>query len=99
MGDERTLDALGAGEVHLQIRFKVSYTKKSIMYKVLYVPQLTRDLFSVTAATSKGNFMKFGHSRCWIRDSDGKLNGMGTLVEKLIVKPLPLSRLQLLCHR
>ena len=50
------------------------------MYKVLYVPQLTRNLFSVRAAAY---FIQFGNSCCWIRDSDGKLNGMGTLVEKL----------------
>ena len=53
------------------------------MYKVLYVPQLARNLFSVRAAASKGNLIKFGHTHCWIRDSDGKLNGMGTVVDKL----------------
>ena len=61
----------------------MSHPKKSIMYKVLYVPQLACNLFSVRAAATKGNFIKFGHSRCWIRDSEGKLNGMGTLIDKL----------------
>ena len=72
------------------------------MYKVPYVPQPTRNLFSVRVTASTGNFIGFGHSCCWIRGSDGKLNGMGTLIDNcinLIVKPLPLSRLQLLCHR
>ena len=83
LGDGCTSDALGTGEVHLQMQFNMSYTKKSIMYKVLYLPQLTCNLFSVRAAASKGNFIKFGHSRCWIRDSDGKLSGMGTLLYQL----------------
>ena len=29
--------------------------------------------------------MKFGIGKCWIRDGDGKLKGMGTLVGKLTV--------------
>jgi len=53
------------------------------MYNVLYVPQLASNLFSVRAAASKGNFLKFGHSHCWIKDSHGILNGMDTMVDKL----------------
>ena len=45
--------------------------------------KLTCNLFSVRAAAAKGNVVKFGHSRCWIRDSNGKLCGMGSLVDKL----------------
>ena len=83
LGDGRTLDAFGVGDVHLKMLFKVSQPKKSVMYRVLYVPQLARNLFSVRAATSKGNLIKFGHSRCWIRDKIGQLRGMGTMVNKL----------------
>ena len=53
------------------------------MYKVLYVPQLACNLFSVRAAATKGNFIKFGHTRCWIRNYSRKLCGMGTVVDKL----------------
>ena len=83
LGDGWTLDAFGVGDVHLKMLFKVSQPKKSVMYRVLYVPQLARNLFSVRAATSKGNLIKFGHSRCWIRDKIGQLRGMGTMVNKL----------------
>ena len=83
LGDGRTVDAFGIGNMHLKMLFEESQPKKSIMYKVLYVPQLICNLFSVRAASSKGNFVKFGHSRCWIRDSNGKLTGMGTMVDKL----------------
>ncbi len=63
--------------------FKVSDSKKAVLYNVLYVPKLACNLFSVRAATSKGNVVKFGRSRCWIRDRTGKLSGMGSLVNKL----------------
>lgn len=53
------------------------------MYNVLYVPQLSCNLFSVRAAASKGNFVKFGRSHCWIRDKHGKLCGMGTLESQM----------------
>ena len=63
--------------------FKVSDPKKAVLYNVLYVPKLACNLFSVRAAASKGNVIKFGHSRCWIRGRAGKLYGMGSLVNKL----------------
>ena len=83
LGDGHTVDAFGTGNVHLNMLFKQNHPKKSIMYKVLHVPQLTCNLFSVRAASSKGNVLKFGHSRCWIHDSSGQLTGMGTMVDKL----------------
>ncbi len=82
------MDAVGFGSVHLRMHFKVSQPKKFVMYKVLYVPKLACNLFSVRAAVSKGDFIKFGHSRCWIRDGNGHLHGMGTLVDKLDCKAI-----------
>ena len=39
--------------------------------------------FPVRAAAHKGNIVKFGQSRCWIRNRTGKLYGMGSLVNNL----------------
>ena len=83
LGDGRTVDAVGIGNIHLTMLFKVSEPKKSVMYKVLYVPQLSCNLFFVRAAASKGNFVRFGQSQCWIKDGSGRLCGMGTLEDKL----------------
>ena len=47
------------------------------------VPQLACNLFSVRATASKGNFIKFGHSRCWILGGDRKLYVMDTLNDNL----------------
>ena len=63
--------------------FKVSEPKQAVMYNILYVPQLACNLFSVRTAASKGNTIKLGHSKCWIRDRNGKLRGMGSLVDKM----------------
>ena len=74
------MEALGVGNVHLNMLFKVSISKQAVMYNVLLVPKLACNLFS---AAGKGNVIKFGHSRCWIRDQTGKLYVMGSLVDKL----------------
>ena len=41
VGDGQTLDALGVGEVHVNMQFKVSQPKGCVLYQVLYVPDLT----------------------------------------------------------
>ena len=83
LGDGRTVDAVGVGDVHVNMQFKVSQPRKCVLYQVLYVPGLACNLFSVRATAAKGNHVKFGRSRCWIRDSNGKLCGIGSLIEKL----------------
>ena len=70
-------------KVDLSMQFKVSDPKRCVMYQVLYVLKLACNLFSVRAAASIGNFLKFGKSKCWIRNSRGRLLGMGYLVGKL----------------
>ena len=52
---------------------------------MLYVPKLNSNLFSVRAAISKGNSIKFGASKCLIKNKNGKLVGMGTLTNKLYI--------------
>ena len=47
--------------------------KRSVMYGVLYVPDLTCNLSSVRAATQKGNEVTFSDSECHIQDQDYKL--------------------------
>lgn len=82
VGDGRVVEAIGIGNVHLNMRFKVSELKRATLH-VLYVPKLACNLFSVRAAASKSNTVKFGRTRCWIRKNDGELLGMGSLTDKL----------------
>ena len=83
LGDGRTVDAVGVGNVCVNMQFKVSKPKRCVIYNVLFVPKLACNLFSVRAAAAKGNYVKFGGSKCWIRDGNGKLCGMGSLADKL----------------
>ena len=79
LGDGRVVDAVGTGSVCLTMRFKVSDPKRARMHKVLYVPKLACNLFSVRAAAQQGNLVKFGSLKCWIRKRNGGLLGMGLL--------------------
>ena len=77
------MDALGVCNVQVKMLFKVSQPEKFVMHSVLHVLQMACNLFSVRAAASRGNLIKFRHSCCWIQDSSGKLCGMGVIVNKL----------------
>ena len=59
LGDGCVVDAIGAGNVHLKMLFHVSQPKRNVMYSVLYVPELTCNLFSVRAATAKGELWAY----------------------------------------
>lgn len=83
LGDGKTVEAVGIGNVPLQMLFKDRNPMHAVLHGVLYVPKLTSNLFSVRAAATKGNTVKFGSSKCWIRDADGRLKGMGSLEGKL----------------
>ena len=61
--------------------FGISRPKNYVICQVLYVLKLTCNLFSVRAAAVKGKYIRFGHTKCWIRDSSGNLCGMGSLVD------------------
>ena len=83
LGDGRVVEAVGAGKIQLNMLFKVSNSKRSVMHDVLHVPKLSCNLFSVRAAAKRGNTVKFGQSKCWIRGPKGTLQGMGSLSGKL----------------
>ena len=80
LGDGRIVEAV---TIQLNMLFKISNSKRAVMYDVLHVPKLSCNLFSVRAAAKRGNTVKFGQSRCWIRGPKGTLQGMGSLAGKL----------------
>ena len=83
LGDGSVVDAIGNGSVRLTMLFKVSNPKQAKMHKVFYVPKLACNLFSVRAAARQRNLIKFGSSKCWIRNKEGGLVGMGSLDGRL----------------
>ena len=47
LGDGRIVEAVGVGNMRFNMLFKVSDSKRAVMYNVLYVPKLACNLFSV----------------------------------------------------
>ena len=86
LGDGRHVEALGTGDIQVNMRFKVSKQKNCVMRRVLYVPKLTSNLFSVRTAVSKGNTVRFTDLNCFNKNRKGKLIGMGSLVDNKLYK-------------
>ncbi len=83
LGDGRVVQALGSGNVHVNMLLPGRKLKQAVLSNVLYVPKLTSNLFSVRAAAAKGNVVKFRGNKCWISDASGRLRGTGSLANKL----------------
>ena len=83
LGDGRTVDAVGVGDVHVNMQLKVSQPRKCVIQQVLNVPELACNFFSVRVAAAKGNQVKFSRSHCWNMDHNGKLCGIGLMENKL----------------
>ena len=64
LGYGHIVDAVGVGNVHLNMIFDDSKSKKSIMYHVLYMPKFACNLFSIKATVARGNTVKFGTIEC-----------------------------------
>ena len=83
MGDGRTVEAHGRGNIHFKMILENNMPRKVTMCNVLYVPKLTCNLFSVRATVTMGNTVKFENDSCWIYDRNGLLLGTGSLFGKL----------------
>ena len=83
LGDGKCVEALGVGEVKVNL-FLESGKSKTVMFEnCLLVPDLASNLFSVRAAVSRGKLVQFGQDSCQIFGSKGQLVGLGSLVGKL----------------
>ena len=80
---ESVAQALGSGNVHVNMFLPGGKLKQAVLSNVLYVPKLTSNLFSVRAAAANGNVVKFRGNKCWISDASGRLQGTGSLANKL----------------
>ena len=50
-----TVDAVDIGNIEINILFRLSDPRKCVMYDVLFVPNLTCNLFSVRSVVAHGN--------------------------------------------
>ena len=58
------VDAVGVGNVYISMQLKECEPNECMIYKVLHVPKLACNLFSVRAAASKGKSVKFSDDKC-----------------------------------
>ena len=71
LGDGNMIDAVGCGDVKLQM-FIHDEGKFSTLSNVLLVPDLKCSLFSVRAAAARGKSVRFNGRECWIENSAGE---------------------------
>ena len=81
LGDGRVVEAVGVGNIRLKMVFKVSRSKPATMYDVLHVPKLACNLFSVRAATKRGNQIKFGQRNAGFETEMGNCMEWGHWLE------------------
>ena len=74
---------VGEGNIYVNMQLEKCRPKESMIYKVLHVPKLACNLFSMRAAASRGKSVKFSDAKCWIYNRAGNIYGMGSLVVKL----------------
>ena len=67
LGDGRSLQAVGRGNVVLKMNLPNHKTNKCTLLSVLLVPELAFNIFSVTSASEKGKLTTFSDVKCEIR--------------------------------
>ena len=82
LGDGYEVDAIGCGVVVLSSILPSGRSKRCKLHSVLYVPRLSYNLFSVSAATGREKTVRFGKANCQIL-SDKKLIAVATKVGEL----------------
>ena len=83
LGDGHTLMVAGKGSVMLDMRLPNGKTKFRKLHDVLYVPNLSYNLLSVTKAAQRGNITKFTKVACYILDKEHKLIAKASRVGSL----------------
>ena len=84
LGDNRVVQALGGENIWLDIKDKNDYNPARLV-DVLYVPDLAKNLFSVSAAAKHGYSIELQQSGCVILDKFRKISGSGKLQNNLYV--------------
>jgi len=73
LGDDRSIQAVGQGNVVLKINLSNNKTNRCTVLGVFLVPELAFNPFSVTLASEKGKLTTFSDVKCEIRGVDSWL--------------------------
>ena len=83
MGNNHDVKLNGKGNIWIEVKFEGINKPAGLIY-VLHVPALGKNLFSVSAVTSKGNIVVFEKEKCSFSNSSGAEVGIGNLQGKLL---------------
>ena len=90
--DNRTVDAHGKGSVWLKVEAGGEY-KPAELSEVLYVPDLAKNLFSVSAVSKRGLTLVFKEDKCHVMNDHDGMMGSGKKDGKLfILDSTPMSK-------
>ena len=83
LGDGYAVEATGRGTVMLEVTSTGGKTSRCKLHEVLYVPDLSYNLVSVSKITEAGKMIEFSETGCNILDSNRKLIAVATRVGSL----------------
>ena len=83
LGDGHSLEARGRGDIHLTMKLSTGKSKNCTLHNVLYVPELSYNLFSVTRAAEAGMSTVFDKVGCEIQSASGEVVATATRVANL----------------
>ena len=78
LGDDRVIKALGEGKISLEF-YDGSNVLTMGLYNVLYVPEIAKNLVSVSAMTRNAAEVLFENDKCYVT-KDGKTMNIGHLI-------------------
>ena len=85
VGDGRTLDAIGSGNVVLYTKIPDDKVVRCVLKDVLYIPELAYNLISVSKVSETGKKVQFTENICSIYDADDKLTANASKVGNLYI--------------
>ena len=77
LGDGRSLQATGQGNVVLKMNLPHDRIENCILHDVLLIPELSYNLLSVTSAAKRRKMTTFTKDTCEIRDSKSRIVALG----------------------
>lgn len=83
VGDGKLLKGIGTGSVVVQLELPNNVTRRCVMQKVLYVPELAYNLVSVSQVTGQGKTTNFSADSCNILNRQNELLAVGRKEGKL----------------
>ena len=83
LGDGRTLKAMGRGLISMEMKLPNGVKRKCNLLDVVYVPDLSYNLLSVSRAAEKGYVTEFNDSGCQITATGGRVVAIASRVGSL----------------